>query len=179
MLLVFEWLWVIVIALPPLIGSDLFQTFISSPAPAEQIQPAPADPSPLTWIFVGVVTIAVLAMTIIVLIRLPKVILTAGDKTVQATSKSVLPIVTHHQPISAKRRRSLTLRLNLAVQLVLVIVPIVLSPFLPPFDQLGTIVIISSTLILAVMSALLFVLGWVTYPRRDTTSRTRSRASRG
>ena len=176
---VFEWLWVLVIALPPIIGSEAFQTLIVPPAVSEPVRSAPSEPSVFTWIFVGIVTTIVFVMTIIILIRLPKTVLKAGEKTVHTTSKSVLPLITHHHPVSAKRRRTLTLRINLLVQLLLVTIPVLISPFLPPFDRLSSDIIVVSTLCLAITGGVLFVLSWIIDPTKNTTSRIRPRVSRG
>lgn len=168
-LLTFEWLWLAVIILPPLVATDAFQSFVMPPPIEEPIVREPNPPSPLTWAFVGAVTFIVFVVTIIVLIRLPKVILSTGDKTIRSASTAAIPVLTHHRPVSKKRRQILVRRVGLGLQLSLAVLPIIVSPFLPPFEHLDRAVIVVSTLCLGATSAVLFIGGWLLDPSKKST----------
>lgn len=178
--LTFQWLWLILIALPPLISSQAFEALIVAPPEAvEPVRGGVTAPSPATWIFVGVVTIIVLAVTVIILIRLPRKVLSLGEHTVNRASTAVVPLILHHQPIAPKTRRIITRRVRLALQLFAVIIPVCASPFLPEFKQLNPVIIMTTASVLGTFSAICFVTAWMIEPESRPTSRTRSLSSRG
>lgn len=178
-LLVLQWLWVLLIALPPLIKSGAFDGLNSPTVQTPVIQAQPLAPSPLVLTIVGLITLIILVVTVIVLIRLPKTIMHTGERVVHQAAEAVIPVLTHHKPLPAKKRRLLSRRVTLAVQLFAVLLPLVISFFLPSFDELTPRIITSIALFLAAISIVGFVTAWLIEPQTKATSRTRSHASRG
>lgn len=178
-LLVLQWLWVLLIALPPLIKSGAFDGLNSPTVQTPVIQAQPLAPSPLVLTIVGLITLIILVVTVIVLIRLPKTIMHTGERVVHQAAEAVIPVLTHHKPLPTKKRRLLSRRVTLAVQLFAVLLPLVISFFLPSFDELTPRIITSIALFLAAISIVGFVTAWLIEPQTKATSRTRSHASRG
>lgn len=175
------WLWVLLVSVPPLIKTGLFDSLVAAPAPIEQIA-APAssiETSPVTWAIIGVVTLVILILTVVILIRIPRTIVHGGEQLVSHTTAAVIPVVAHHKPLPAKKRQALSRRIMLALQLGLSIMPLLISLFLPPYGDITTAIIITIAATLAIAAAVSFSLAWVVEPKITATSRTRSPASRG
>ncbi len=177
---VLQWLWVALIAVPPLIESGALDA-LTNPRPSETqaIQPDTIEMNgPIVWV-VGAVTVCMLALTIFILIKIPKTVLHAGDTIVHKTSDAVIPIVTNHATLPAKKRRELSRRLVLMIQLAASILPAIISVFLPAVDELTKEIIITMALCMVIISSVGFTLAWLVEPQQKPTSRTRSHASRG
>lgn len=174
-LLVLQWLWTLLIALPPLIKSGAFDGLNSPTVQTPFIQAQPLAPSPLVLTIVGLITLIILIVTVIVLIRLPKTIMHTGERVVHQAAEAVIPVLTHHKPLPAKKRRLLSRRVTLAVQLFAALLPPIASFFLPSFDELTPQIITSIALFLAAISVFGFVTAWLIEPqtKAKTTSRTR------
>lgn len=172
-----QWLWLLLVGLPPLIKNGAFDVLMQAPAPPATIPAQPFEASPVVWLLVGVVTLVILAVTIIVLIRLPRTILQTGERIVRSTSEAIVPIVTHHQPLPAKKRWLISRRVRLMVQLALSLSPLIISLLLPAYEEITRQIIVIIALWLAATSISGFVIGWLIAP--VATSRIRSRASRG
>jgi hypothetical protein len=174
---VLQWLWVMTIALPPLIEGGAFDGLISSSRPVEPAtQPQPMEMSPVMWGLVILVTTAMITVTIAVLIRLPTAVAKTGDRAVQKAADSVIPIIVRHQPIPVKKRKALSRRIRLLIQLTATGLPLGISLFLPSFEDITKQIVITIATYLAATSVLLFVAAWLL---EDTTSRTRSHAFHG
>ena len=176
---VFQWLWVMMIALPPLVKSGAFDSLMSKGDSAPVIKAAPIVVTPLVGFIIGAVTVAMIVITVYVLLRLPKTITKTGETIVQHTAHAVMPIVTHHKPLLAKKRRLLSMRLKLIIQLTLTIVPLLISLLLPSFQDISKDIIIFIAALLAAVSLAGFVAAWVLTYNLKPTSRTRSHASHG
>lgn len=175
---IFQWLWVAILGLPALIDSGTLDLLTTVPEPAPVQVPDPTtSPSPLVWIFVGVTTLVILALTIIVLIRLPKTISRAGEQVVRTTTEVVLPVITHHKQLPAKKRVVLSRRIMLIIRLTLCTVPFVISMFIVGPGELTRQIIITVATTLGIVSVFGFIGSWLLEP--VATSRTRSRVSRG
>ena len=172
-----QWLWVLTIGLPPLIETGVFDSF----SPPKQVeQPAPgqtAEPSPVLMVVAGVITLVFLAITIIVLIKLPKAISHTGDALVHKATIAVVPVITHHKKLPAKKQRVLSRQITIGVQLTLVAVPLLISFFLPPIQTITSQIISTLAIWLATISVACFVISWLFQP--TITSRTQLHESRG
>ena len=168
-----QWLWVTIVALPLLLENGTLDVLMSDP----QSGPAPSLPvtehSPILWVAAGIVTILVLIMTVVVLIRLPRAIVRSGEFIVHQTTEAVVPIVTHHQPVPKKKQLIVSQRIRMAIQTLLVLIPVVISIFLPADGQLTGQIIVLVSLWLAGFSAVGFVVSWLLSDRSTSTSRTR------
>jgi hypothetical protein len=173
------WLWALLVTVPSLIKSGALDSLMATSAPAEPVvATSPIETSPLAWVIIGAVTLVILAITVIILIRIPRTIVHSGEQLVNHTAKVVVPVIAHHKPLPAKRQRMLSRRVVLGLQLILSVVPLLISPFLPPYDELTTQIIMTVAACLTVAATVSFALAWLIEPKRPT-SRTRSRASRG
>lgn len=176
---ILQWMWVSIIVLPPLIESGAFDglTQPSQPTAATAtLQPVELA-GPALWL-VGAVTIFILALTVVVLIKIPKAVLDTSETIVHKTTDTMIPLVTNHATLPAKKRRELSRRLSLALQLFVSILPALICLFLPPAGELTREIIITLALCMVIISVLGFTLAWFVKPAK-TTSRTQSRASRG
>ncbi len=176
--IVFEWLWISLIGIPPLIEAGLFDSMFSQ---TEQPKEAPVNPiasSPIVVAIVGITTVIVLVITAIVMIRLPRTIVRSGDAVINHTAEKVMPIVTHHKKFPAKKRRVLSRRLRLILQVALCVLPFSVLLLLPETVELSRSVIAAVTVFLGFSGAICFVVAWLVEPAQST-SRTRSHASRG
>lgn len=175
------WLWVLLVSVPPLIKSGLLDSLVASPAPAEPITASvpPIETSPLAWLIIGAVTLVILIVTIIILIRIPRTIVQSGERLVSHTAEAVVPVIVHHKPIPPKQQLILSRRIMLALQLGLSTLPLLLSLFLPPYEQITTEIIVTISAVLTIAATASFTAAWLIEPKPATTSRTRSRASRG
>lgn len=180
MAVAFGWLWVLLVIVPSVIKSGALDSLVTDTVPAEPtITAPPIELSPVVWIAVGVVTLIILLITAIILVRIPRTIVHNSEHFVSQTAKAVMPVITHHKPLPVKRQRVLSRRIVLALQLLLSIVPLLISPFLPPYDELSTEIVVAVAAFLAAVATLSFVFAWLIEPKPVTTSRTRSHASRG
>jgi hypothetical protein len=180
MSLTLQWLWVFVVGLPPLVKSGALD-FVSAPQkPVVPVTHTPSIPqSPVTLILVAVLTIAILVLAVYILIRIPKTIAKTGEQLIQQTSQVVLPVLTHHKALPAKKRRVLSRRLRLAVQIVLSLIPIIVCLMLPDFEELSKAVASTMAIFLGIISLLSFSISWLIKPSNKSTSQTRSHAFRG
>ncbi len=175
---ILNWLWLALIALPRLIETGKFDLLTKVPEPTpEVVQPDAISSSPLMWVVVGIATLGILVMTVVVLIRMPRAIVRTGQKLVNETAEAVIPAVTHHKPLPAKKKLVLSRRIVLLVQLFISIVPLVVCLFLPAYHELTRQIILTIAAWLSAIGVVGFVLSWLISP--VATSQTRSRASRG
>jgi hypothetical protein len=172
-----QWLWVLAIGLPPAINSGVFDTLKPQTRIFEESTPVnSSESSPVILLFAGIATLIFLLLTVYILVKLPKTITKTGEKFVQQTTKVVLPLVSHHQEISSKKHRKLSLRITKMIQVILVLLPVLISFFLPTSDLITQQVIVTLTVWLAGSSLIAFIINWLMQPA--TTLQTRSRESR-
>lgn len=175
---VLNWLWLMIAGLPRLIESGKIDLLTAAPQPTPEIVHTDAwASSPLIWLVVGVATLGILIMTVVVLIRLPRTIVETGQKVVDQTAEAILPALTHHKPLPEKKKKLLSRRLVLLIQLSLSLIPLLVCLFLPSYHELTRQIIVTLAAFLCLVSMVGFVLSWLIMPA--VTSRTRSRASRG
>lgn len=175
------WLWLAVIGLPPLIDSGAINMLLpSEPTP----QPTAPDQtqsglSPIASLTVGIITLLMLAITFLILWRLPRTVVRGGDKIVEATTETVLPVVTHHKKLPPKRRRELSRRLAFIIQVSATVLPLIIVMLLPTPAVLSREIVVIVGANLAGVGLLFFTAAYVLSKPAGTTSQTRSPASRG
>lgn len=175
--LVLEWLWVFIVGIPPLIKTGAFDALTTPANPTTVVPPEPIVASPVLTLFIGIITLIILGATAIVLIRIPRTIVQTGERIVHQAAEIVVPVVTHHKPLPAKKKRILSRRIIGAVQISASLLPALISIFLPVYEELSGPVIVTTTVVLSIVSIVGFGLAWLLAPA--ATSRTQSRASRG
>lgn len=175
MSLTLQWLWILMIGLPPMIESGIFDSL--APTVSEPSAPSPSmEFSPALAMIAGVITLIFLVITVIVIIKLPKTISNAGEKVIHQTSEAIIPVITHNKKISAKKKRLLTRRVTVVLLSLLVATPLVVSFFIPPVQTITSQIITTLAIWLAGFSAICFMISLLL--STGTTSQTRSRASR-
>jgi hypothetical protein len=177
--LVLQWLWICVVGLPPLVKSGRLDFLSSPPPPAQVVTESSVPLNPFTLILIGIVTFALLVVTVIILVRIPQTIAKTGEQLVQHTSQIVLPVVTHHKKLPEKKRRLLSRRIRLMIQIVVSLIPVIIGLSLPGFEELSKTIVMTIALFLGLISLISFSVSWLVEPTAATTSRTRSHASRG
>lgn len=179
--MVLGWLWLVVIALPPLIDSGVFDTLLPDTETIEESKrpPVPAALSPVAGIAVSIVTVIMLLLTFVTLWKLPKTVTKTGDKVVMKSVQTVLPMIQHHKPMPKRRKQLLSQRLAYFIQLGLSILPVAIVYTLPPIRDVSKEVVIVVGAGLACAGVLAFTLAFVVDIRSKVISRTRSPVSRG
>lgn len=121
-----QWLWTIALVLPTLLENDSFKQFILPDQSATAQSPVTVfDENSLFMIVVAAaVTVVVLIATIIILIRLPIALVRTSQKTVTTAAETIIPTITHHKPVSKKKRAVLTARIRTYIKLALAIIPL-------------------------------------------------------
>lgn len=85
---------------------------------------SPPELSPLTAIIAAIITVAVLALTVVIALHAPVVVGKTGQKITTTAAKTVAPVITKHQPLPKKKQRLLTARLIALAKALLVITPL-------------------------------------------------------
>lgn len=173
-----QWLWILALGLPLLIDAGTLDGLM----PPEQVQQpvqqtSPDSLSPAFAIFAGIITLLFLVITVIILIKLPRTIAKTSDAVIHQASEAIVPVVTQHHKISTKKKRVLSRRITISLQLLLITVPFVIAFFIPPVQTITSQIITTLAMWLAGISLLCFVVSWLLEP--TPTSQTRSRVSRG
>lgn len=134
--LVLQWMWSLVIAAYPIIsgeaGSFLFPERRTS-------NPTPIDAgifTPVVFTVAAIVTVLVLALTIVVVARLPKAIANAGSKATKAAASAAIPLATHHTRTTKKQRLQLSFNFVIIIKLLLIVMPLVILVIAKPIEQL-------------------------------------------
>jgi hypothetical protein len=122
-----QWLWSIALILPSILENEsLKNLLLPQHTEATQAPVAVFDENSLLMIIVAaVVTLVVLIITIVVLIRLPIALVRTSQKTVTHTVETLIPTITHHKPVSKKKRAILSTKLRVYIKLALCLVPVI------------------------------------------------------
>jgi hypothetical protein len=122
-----QWFWAVMLYFSVIQSTTLF---ISPDAGNRQIEQT-SDftltlPDPLKWIVFVVVTIAMVALTVYVLIKMPMNIIKNSNKAVHKAAETVAPMVmkVQHKKDTKKSRIKLTARLILGIKVLLVVLPL-------------------------------------------------------
>ena len=167
-----QWLWAGVIGLPPLLESgslDAFTKPVYSDSPI--FISSSFGTSPLMVAIIGFITICMLALTIYILVHLPKAVAKAGETIIQTAAENVLPVVTHHHKLPAKKKRMLTKRLVFYLQLTAVILPLAITLLLPSIASLPHDIVAFIAGWLAMFSIVFFSSSYLFSSHKKTTVR--------
>ena len=153
-----QWVWATIILCYPIISdknSFLFRRdltpVVTSSAPT---QPLP----PVIGIILIIATVALLIMTTITLMRLPKAFVKTGAKITHTESTAIIPTIVHHKKITKKRRLLLTYRVVQAVKATASIIPLAALFFAPAIQTMPTNVIWAVAAFCFICTALAFTL---------------------
>jgi len=133
--LILQWLWVSVLFLPQLFENETVKDFFMPPANITQAPSIELHAPPLLATVLAIaITVAILIITIVILARLPIAVSKTGKKTVLSTAERIIPVITHHQKLPAKKKRQLTVQIIRIVKFVFTLLPfllLVLVVFVP------------------------------------------------
>jgi hypothetical protein len=120
-----QWLWVSVLFLPSFLENKSIKNFLLPDATGQPIpQIELSGPPILLTIIAVIITVAVLATTLVILARLPATISRTGQRVTVKAASATLPILTRRQTLPAKRRRELTNRLVKLIKLLSILLPV-------------------------------------------------------
>lgn len=149
---ILQWLWAGIIYVPWLLSNDTFKQFI---LPNKTAQSAPefhfALPSGVAIVIATISTVVVIAITLFVLVKVPSSVARGGKKVTQTSANALLPVITHHKKVSAKKRRILNNTLIKSTKAAIVLLPVLFSfgaYILPVPLQAEIIVVIAAALAL-------------------------------
>jgi hypothetical protein len=122
-----QWLWTIALVLPSILENEsLKNLLLPQHTEATQTPIATFDENSLLMIIIAtVVTVIVLVVTVVVLIRLPIALVRTSQKTVTHTVETIIPTITHHKPVSKKKRAVLSTKIRIYVKLALCLIPLI------------------------------------------------------
>lgn len=151
-----QWTWTLLIICYPLLTAD--HSFL---LPSQPIQPAHPSPeglttSPVMVVVAITVTAFVLALTIVVLIRLPHRIGLRGASITHKTANLMIPLVTKHKPLPKKKQRELSYQVVLVIKVLLVLLPVAGLLYIPAATPLSSLAIWSISIFCASWSIFYF-----------------------
>ena len=154
----FQWTWTLLLFIYPIITENpellLPQHDAASSGGAFEFDSAFA---PLATIIAIVVTVAIIALTAVVLVRLPKTVGKKAAEVTRATASTVLPAITRHKKITKKKRERLSYQIVLGIKCILIILPIASLVFVQPIEQLGASAMWVIALFAAICSIFYFI----------------------
>ncbi len=130
-----QWLWSSLPYLPNIMR--FIETIQPTALPAKPVEQITVS-SPPSGVFIAVViviTIVVIIATIYALIKIPVTIGKTGKKITKAASNYIVPVISHHRPLTAQKRQWLTARIITDIKLALCIVPILIAALSYPMDS--------------------------------------------
>ena len=134
MMCLLQWLWVMILILPALLESGLITSLLPKVTEHHASQHiATGPPSPVLILVGGIVTILMLALSVFVLLKFPSTVAKTGTAITHKSADAIVPVVTHHKVLPAKKRRLITGRVLFYIKLLLVLVPLA-ACFAVPID---------------------------------------------
>lgn len=155
--IIFQWLWSFLILVYPVLIAQPDFLFPADQPTFVQDNTAVAA-SPLVVAIALAATVVIMAITAVVLFRLPKTIGKKGAHITKSAASTVIPVVTHHKKLSKKKRIQLSYQIILGIKLLLIVAPLFALPFAQPIEQIGTEVIWAMALFCATCSTSYFLL---------------------
>jgi Na+/proline symporter len=140
--LVIQWSWAGLLLLVPFITSGGMDRFFAkkAEAPAPQALELGAI-TPVVTIIGILFSFVIVAITIVVLLKLPRTIGRKGAQLSHSTARAALPIVTRNRPLPEKKRMRLSYRIILALKLTATLLPLALLCFAVPTNGITTEII--------------------------------------
>lgn len=167
-----QWTWTLLVLAYPFFNSDVGKLFLPPKPTTPQPTISPIQlPNSIELIIMGAVVIFALALCVIALIWVPREASRTAEKTSQKTAKVLVPIITHHQRLSAKETRRLTARIIWWIKFILVLMPfalLLLTPlFSNPIDTRITLIFGAILLVITVLWSGLALLFGQLFARRS------------
>ena len=137
----FQWTWTLLIVFYPLLIADHSLLLPIQPIQQAQSSPNGLATSPIMIIIAIIVTAFVLALTAVVLVRLPRKIGLRGARITHKTANLVVPIVIKHKPLPKKKLRRLSYQVILSIKALLILLPVAGLLYAPAATPLPGLVI--------------------------------------
>lgn len=134
--LLIEWAWVALVFVYPLAEKGQFSWFMPSSPVSPIPPPAPIEMTPLTVVAVSIIVALCLVATIYALVKLPGSIGRTGARVTHMSAKAIIPRLTGHKKIPRSRLRRLSFRVIVAIKLLLIIIPLLITLFIPEISVL-------------------------------------------
>lgn len=157
----FLWFWLAILLLPALLDSGMLEMLApkgAEPEPSAQSGPV----SPILLVIGGVVTILMIVLTIVALLRLPKMMVKTTGTVTHKVADAVVPIVLHHKPANKKKQKAVSEKVLFYVRACLILLPFAGTYFTPQIKDaeptigimVGGILALIATVSLAIELAL-------------------------
>ncbi|HRF28256.1 MAG TPA: hypothetical protein PL051_01265 [Candidatus Saccharibacteria bacterium] len=152
-----QWFWLGILVLGFFAQNGMLDTLNQHEpvvAPVRTHEPA----SPVALAIGGIVTVAMIIITIIVLIRLPKAIAKTSQVVTERATEAMLPVVSHHKKLPKKKKLQLSAKLAFYIRLALIALPFLLLLALPQNESIKPqLVIFVGGLLAMISNIFLFV----------------------
>jgi hypothetical protein len=121
-----QWFWAIMLFFSIFQSVGIFLGADSVPSFSEPSPQVASPPSALQLIILAVIVAIMIGITVYALVKIPMGIVKTGNKVVRQTAKTMTPVVAkvQHKPVTKKSRRKITVRLVIAVKLLLIAIPL-------------------------------------------------------
>lgn len=134
--LLMQWMWlVITVLLPIAMQPGVRDLFLPNTEPRVERAAEPRDPlpQPVQMIMFGVAILFSVGVIIYAIVAVPQAVGRGGQRVTQTVAKRAVPTITHHQPITKQRERTLIERITWTLKTVAIAIPLVLLA-IPPGD---------------------------------------------
>lgn len=170
--LILQWLWVLIVILPSVLKSGVLDQLLVKTTGEPPVTTPHGEASPLVLIIGGVVTLIILGITVYVLVRLPITIARTGDTVTETVSRTIVPLVVHHKPISPAKQKRLASHIMFYFQIGLCLLPVVALPFVPSIKDIPAQLVYFIESLLALVSVMLFSGAYALLPKHASKKRT-------
>ena len=162
--LLVQWVWTILAVGLSFFTSDTMQNVFLPPKNA-QASPQPQGfdlPTGIEIIIAIAAVIFALGVIVYAIVSVPRAIGRGGQRVTHKSAKAALPHITHHRPLSKKRKRRLLEQITWTIKAILAILPFVLLA-IPPSPEIGLDhnVVVAAGLLLFAVTVVMFVIQFV------------------
>lgn len=159
--IVLQWLIVFMPYIPSLAQTDVFDSFVPDSTPQTQPDETQVDNMPQWAVFliVGSILGVMIVVAAMSLRRAPKAIGEVGHMVTHKAAEAIVPVVTHHHPITPRKRKVITTEVVFGLKALIVCAPVVfvlVAPFPEGPSQLTRDVVLIVAAGLAAWTLLLF-----------------------
>ncbi|HCR55428.1 TPA: hypothetical protein DIV49_00490 [Candidatus Saccharibacteria bacterium] len=160
-----QWFWLGILVLGVFAQNGMLDT-LNQHEPVVAPVPTHEPASPVALAIGGIVTVAMIIITVVVLIRLPKAIAKTSQVVTERATETILPVVSHHKKLPKKKKLQLSAKLTFYIRLALIALPFLLLLALPQNESIkpqlvifvGGLLAITTLTLLAVESVIALAL---------------------
>ena len=130
-----QWFWLGILVLGFFAQNGMLDT-LNQHEPVAAPVPTHEPASPVALAIGGIVTVAMIIITVVVLIRLPKAIAKTSQVVTERATETILPVVSHHKKLPKKKKLQLSAKLTFYIRLALIALPFLLLLALPQNESI-------------------------------------------